>query len=186
MGQPQLARALLSKFPSDGVDGETLQQVREMLANYDTADHQREDLLARVNAQVALVKDDNSRHLAEDFAKEIAADADSDALGRLASFDRLADAADLSAEQKVALAISGWLVGANEATDNFHNAVSLAEARDRVRKYLREPTAIERQQIVEGAARYGRGVGEADRADSEADEAAARCTEGGEEGAGVV
>lgn len=148
VGQPQLARALLSKFPSDGVNGETLQQVREMLANYDTADHQREDLLARLNAQVALVKDDNSRHLAEDFAKEIAADADSDALERLASFDRLADAADLSAEQKVALAISGWLVGANEATDNFHNAVSLAEARDRVRKYLREPTAIERQRLL--------------------------------------
>jgi predicted esterase len=147
VGQPQLARALLSKFPSDGVAGETLQQVRELLANYDTEDHQRQDLLARVNAQVALVKDDNSRHLAEDFAKEIAADADSDALGRLASFDRLADAADLSAEQKVALAISGWLVGANQATDKFHDAVTMAETRDKVRKYLREPTAIQRQAI---------------------------------------
>jgi pimeloyl-ACP methyl ester carboxylesterase len=148
VGQVQLARALLSKFPSDGVAGETLQHVRELLANYDTGDQQRKDLLARVNAQVALVKDDNSRHMAEDFAKEIASDADSEALGRLSSFDRLADAADLSAEQKVALAISGWLVGANEATDDFHMAVSLAEARDKVRKYLREPTAIERQKLL--------------------------------------
>ena len=47
----------------------------------------------------------------------------------------------------MALAISGWLVGANEATDNFHIAVSLAQTRDKVRKYLREPTAIERQKI---------------------------------------
>jgi hypothetical protein len=54
----------------------------------------------------------------------------------------------MSAEQKVALAISGWLVGANEATDNFHTAVSLADARDKVRKYLKESTAIERQQLL--------------------------------------
>ena len=50
--------------------------------------------------------------------------------------------------RRSALAISGWLVGANEATDNFQMAVSLAEARDRVRKYLREPTVIERQRLL--------------------------------------
>ena len=38
----------------------------------------------------------------------------------------------MTAEQKVALAISGWLVGANQATDNFQTAVSLANARDKI------------------------------------------------------
>ena len=33
----------------------------------------------------------------------------------------------------MALAISGWLVGANDATDDFHVAVSLAEVRNLVR-----------------------------------------------------
>ncbi len=65
------------------------------------------------------------------------------ALGRLASFERLADAKDLTAEQKVALAISGWLVGANDATDDFHLAVSLARVRNLVLDYMREPLAAD-------------------------------------------
>ena len=55
-----------------------------------------------------------------------------DAIQRLASFERLADDAAMTPEQKVALAISGWLVGANQATDNFQVAVSLAHVRDLV------------------------------------------------------
>ena len=71
------------------------------------------------------------------------AEVNEDAIGRLASFERLADDAALTPEQKVALAISGWLVGANQATDNFQMAVSLAHVRDNVRQYLREPLAAE-------------------------------------------
>ena len=66
-----------------------------------------------------------------------------DAIERLASFERLADDAAMTPEQKVALAISGWLVGANQATDNFQVAVSLAHVRDMMRQYLREPLAAE-------------------------------------------
>ena len=46
----------------------------------------------------------------------------------------------MTAEQKVALAMSGWLVGANQATDNFQLAVTLAHVRDLVLQFLREPT----------------------------------------------
>ena len=49
--------------------------------------------------------------MAEGFAKEIDAEVNEDAISRLASFERLADDAKLSVEQKVALAVSGWLVG---------------------------------------------------------------------------
>jgi pimeloyl-ACP methyl ester carboxylesterase len=49
----------------------------------------------------------------------------------------------------VALAISGWLVGANQATDNFHVAVSLAGVRDKVREFLRESTATGRSRLIE-------------------------------------
>ena len=71
-----------------------------------------------------------------------------DAIARLASFERLADDAALTAEQKVALAISGWLVGANQATDNFQTAVSLAHVRDKILEYLREPLAQNRSKMA--------------------------------------
>jgi hypothetical protein len=156
-GQHQLVRSLLAKFPSEGVSGRTLEQVRELMANYEAEDRRRTALLEALKEQVALVADANNRALAEQFAEEIAAETNADALGRLASFERLAGAKELTAEQEVALAISGWLVGANQATDDFHLAVSLAEVRDMVRQYLQEPLAAERSAILaELADREGR------------------------------
>jgi pimeloyl-ACP methyl ester carboxylesterase len=143
-GQHQLARNLLSQFPSEGVAGETLQQVREILDKYAADDTRRKNVLDQLNEQVAKFVDENGRGLAESFVKEISAEANEDAIARLASFERLVDDAALAPEQKVALAISGWLVGANQAIDNFQTAVSLANARDKVLQYLREPLANNR------------------------------------------
>lgn len=147
-GQRQLAQALLSKFPTEGVSGTTLEQVRDLLNKFELEKHDKQEALASLSAEVALISDVNNRELAEDFAKEIAAEANSDTLGRLASFERLADAKELTAEQKVALAISGWLVGANGATDDFHLAVSLAQVRNLVLRYLGESLAAERSAIL--------------------------------------
>ncbi len=147
-GQYQLVRALLSKFPQDGVSGATLEQVRELLGQCAAEDHHKQDVLAALHAEVALISDANGRELAEEFIKEIAAEANAETLRRLASFERLADAKELNAEQKVGLAISGWLVGANDATDDFHLAVSLAQVREIVRTYLSEPLAAERSAIL--------------------------------------
>ncbi len=147
-GQHQLARGLLAQFPSDGVAGETLQEVRELLDKYAAEDERRKTLVEELNEQVGQIADPNGRRLAEEFAKEITDELNEDAIGRLASFERLADDAALSAEQKVALAVSGWLVGANQATDNFQVAVSLADVRDKVRLYLREPLAENRAALA--------------------------------------
>jgi len=147
-GQHQLARSLLSKFPQEDISGTTLQQVRELISKYEAEDHHRQEVLATLDAEVARIEDANNRELAAAFAKEIAGEANADALGRLASFERLADAHELTAEQKAALAVSGWLVGANDATDDFHLAVSLARVRDLVREYLREPVAAQRSAIL--------------------------------------
>jgi pimeloyl-ACP methyl ester carboxylesterase len=147
-GQTQLARTLLAKFPSDGVSGGLLQQVRELLAKYEADDERRTKLLATLNTEIAAIADSNGRRLAEQFAQEITAEANAEALNRLASFERLADAKELTPEQKVALAISGWLVGANDATDDFQVALSLADTRDYVVAYMREPSAAERSRLA--------------------------------------
>lgn len=147
-GQHQLARKLLGEFPNENISGATLQQVRELLDKYAADDHHKQEVLAALDAEIALIEDANNRELAEAFAKEIAAEANADALGRLASFERLSEGKELTPEQKVALAISGWLVGANDATDDFHFAVSLARVRNLVSDYLQEPMAAGRSAIL--------------------------------------
>lgn len=150
-GQHQRARELLARLaqlPTEGVAGETLEEVRELLAKYTAEEQRRAAVVKELTAQVAAIPDENSRRLAESFAKEITDEVNEDAIGRLTSFERLADDKALSPEQKVALAISGWLVGSNQATDNFHVAVTLAQVRDKIRQYLREPLAANRPQIA--------------------------------------
>ena len=172
-GQHQLARNLLSQFPAEGVAGETLQQVRELLDKYAAEDARRKAVLDELNAQVAKIADDNGRRLAEGFVKEIAAEVNDDAIARLASFERLVDDAALTPEQKVALAISGWLVGSNQATDNFQTAVSLAHARDMILRIPARAAGAESREAGCRLARYGRRVDRAHRPNAEAHEAAA-------------
>jgi pimeloyl-ACP methyl ester carboxylesterase len=143
-GQRQLARGLLAQFPTEGVTGETLVEVRELLDKYALEDQHRQRVITQLQEQVGKIGDDNSRRLAQLVAEEIAKETNEDTIQRLASFERLVDDAALSAEKKVALAISGWLVGANQATDNFDMALTLAGVRDRLLAYLREPLAENR------------------------------------------
>ncbi|HEX2473159.1 MAG TPA: peptidase, partial [Lacipirellulaceae bacterium] len=141
-------RYFLENFPGEGVAGETLAEVRERLDKYAVEDARRKRVLEELEAQVAKIADENGRRLAEDFAKEISNEANAEAIERLASFERLADDPAMSPEEKAALAISGWLVGANQATKNFQMAVSLARVRDMVRQYLGEGDAQIRSQLA--------------------------------------
>ncbi|HEY3392405.1 MAG TPA: peptidase [Lacipirellulaceae bacterium] len=147
-GQHERVRVFLEQFPSEGVAGETLAEVRERLDKYAEEDARRKNVLKELEAQVAKIADENGRRLAENFAKEITEEANAEAIERLASFERLADDPEMSPEEKAALAISGWLVGANQAIDNFQAAVTLARVRDMVRQYLGEADAQTRAQIV--------------------------------------
>jgi pimeloyl-ACP methyl ester carboxylesterase len=147
-GQHQRARHFLENFPSEGVAGETLAEVRERFDKYAAEDARRKNVLEELEAQVGKITDENGRRLAENFTKEITDEANAEAIERLASFERLADDATESPEEKAALAISGWLVGANQATDNFQVAVSLARVRDMVRQYLGEGDAQIRSQLA--------------------------------------
>jgi hypothetical protein len=143
-GQHQLARELLKQFPTEDVSGETLAQVRELLDKYARDDQHRQSVCRQLRELTAGIADENGRRLADGFVKEISEGVNEDTIQRLASFERLADDASLTGEQKVALAISGWLVGANQATDNFQLAVTLAHVRDLVLQFLREP-GVERR-----------------------------------------
>jgi pimeloyl-ACP methyl ester carboxylesterase len=147
-GQHKLARGLLTQFPTEGVSGETLAEVRELLDKYAADDQHREKVRKELQELVAAIGDDNGRRLADGLVKEISEDLNEDTIQRLASFERLADDATMTAEQKVALAMSGWLVGANQATDNFQLAITLAHVRDLVLQFLREPNAEKRFPIM--------------------------------------
>ena len=82
------------------------------------------------------------------LAQEINNELNINNIDRLADYLRLADDEKLTAEQKVALAFSGWILGSGSGTPSFTDAISLADARDAVRDYLRSTNQVERDEIL--------------------------------------
>ncbi len=146
-GQHQLVRRLLENFPSEEVAGATLEQVREMLQELDQDRSRRQVVLQRLADAVERIKEPAAKAVAQEVQREIDAELKAVTLPRMAAFLQLSGS-NLTAEQETALAISGWLLGGNQATDNLAVALSLFDVRTRVLEYLREPSQLKRSELL--------------------------------------
>jgi predicted esterase len=79
-------------------------------------------------------------------------------LPRLEPFLQLAEDRSLQPEQKLALAVSGWLVGPKDTQTQFAVAMSLFEVRNLIDRYLAAGTHVERQEILSEIARREAGT----------------------------
>jgi pimeloyl-ACP methyl ester carboxylesterase len=147
-GQPLLAHAMLEGFPTEGVAGELRLQRDDMLKEFAEMQQQGEKVLALLKEhQVAL----EAKTAAEIklICDEIAAELNIHTLDRMADYLRLADDADMTAEQKLSLAISGWLLGSGAGLDNLSVSKSLVEVRRLVRIYLNSKALGERHEVLQ-------------------------------------
>jgi predicted esterase/tetratricopeptide (TPR) repeat protein len=148
-GQHELVGKLLESFPAEEVAGETLIQVREMLTSYEQENRRLQQIANSLQATVAAISDPDHRGLAAPIADEIVKELSHNTVDRLAPFIQLLDDDSLTAEEKTSLAITGWLMGAEEAKQEINVALALIKIRDAVLRYLREPLAADRQLVLE-------------------------------------
>lgn len=80
---------------------------------------------------------DEKREQAKLPRQEIAALLDAESIPRMQSFLNLRVDESLTPENKLALALSGWILGAENATTDFDNTIRLWEARRLLMEYLR-------------------------------------------------
>jgi pimeloyl-ACP methyl ester carboxylesterase/thioredoxin-like negative regulator of GroEL len=146
-GQHQLVSQKLKKFPTEGVPGEILQGIREMAQEYDTREARLTALVKHLKGLAGRIKDTVSRENLKPILEEIAGELTLSTLDRMAAFLQNADDADTKDDEKVALAISGWLLGANAARTNLDNATSAYKVRRLVREYVNEPVTLNRERI---------------------------------------
>ncbi|WP_197529006.1 carboxylesterase family protein [Aeoliella mucimassa] len=148
VGQHTLVKKLLPRFPSEDVAGETLQQVREILTEYDQLEARKQLFFSKLSGEIEKLADASHQQLGKQLLEEVKTDLTYDTLNRTASFMQLVDDEAMTAERKVALAMSGWLLGSTQALDNFGVAASLMQVRNKVVEYLREDQAARRAQIL--------------------------------------
>ena len=146
-GQHKFAIDLLERFPSDGIAGETLQAVRRSLDEYRTEFDRYNDMLREVD-QVAAKVPAGEQTRAQPAIDEIKKELNIHSLGRMAAFRQFLADPSLSDQEKLSLALSGWLVGTDDALRKLPVALSLFNVRNLVRQYLAEPTKVKRDEIL--------------------------------------
>ncbi|HEX6963555.1 MAG TPA: hypothetical protein VF175_16935, partial [Lacipirellula sp.] len=143
-GQHKLVGTLLQNFPVEEVSGETLGEVRDLIAEYERQNGRIEQISEALQATVAAIADPDHRGLAAPIAEEVVKELSHNNVDRLGSFVQLIEDPSLTAEEKTSLALTGWLLGQEEAKRELPVAISLIKVRDAVLRYLREPLASER------------------------------------------
>lgn len=148
--QPRAALAALRAFPVDGATPEQLVEVRTRLR---TEEDRQETLRGHAERlrRDATTLDDSRRRLWSPRLTEIlevVEDAPEVARARLDAFIRQADDPQGTAEGRLALAYSGWVVGPDRAVGDLEAAGVLWEARDAIVGYLAARTPEERGSLL--------------------------------------
>lgn len=141
-GQFDYAMQLAVAFDKEGIAGETLAEFMDLQRQMEATDRRVETTRQSISAFVAEtissgVLEENQVEVIRRFANELETELNQSNLDRLDSYLRFADDAATKVDRKIALALSGWLLGANDAIDNLAVAESLYPVRDVVEKYLK-------------------------------------------------
>ncbi len=138
----------LKSFPSDGVAVETLLRARDLLKEYDDQSKQRDIVFALFDKLADNLQEQESIDAVAKIREEIFRELNINTLPRFADFVRLSEDPDIAFDQKLAMAISGWLMGQGEVTQNLAVATSLFEVRNAIREYLTSENAEQRSEIL--------------------------------------
>lgn len=148
-GQHRLAYTMLNQFPEDGVAGETLLRVREMLQDYEKRMKQGDKVLELLDTHFEAMTDEAAKADLQPTIEEIRKGLSLNTLDRMSDYLRLADDTKMGPGEKLSLAVSGWILGAGSATENLAVSADLLQVRDAVVRYLNTDNELDRASVLE-------------------------------------
>jgi len=148
-GQYALALRMLDSFPNKKeIAGETVLKIRDMRNELKRKLDLRDNALAQIDTNLKALADAELRAKVQPVRDELAAELNIDNLVRLNDFVRLAESDKHGPDQKLALAVSGWVLGSGSGTENLAVALSVYEVRKLVSAYLSAETIHDREEIM--------------------------------------
>lgn len=149
-GQHVTSHTLAKVLEKENLANEILAELAELEGEYPRLLERLQGLAEQVNKVIAESNLDDDRLLrsARRLQQELETELNDVNADRLDAFSRMANDPAISVQEKLALLISGWLLGSNYATENTAVAAELFELRDLVRNYLTTTAKGEREQIL--------------------------------------
>ena len=148
-GQHSLAYRYLQKFPQQDVPVAILSEVSQLLQHYDQLADQLHELDHELNRLLRAVGDNELQaqlvvplmHISEMVSVE--------SIPRLERFWVSRNDDRMSAEDRLALAVSGWVAGNAFAEPRVGRALRLWEAKELIGRYLTETSPAAREKLVQ-------------------------------------
>ena len=141
-----LAEALLRGFDKTHLSIETQLKIDKRLSENDLDRNRLQKILTLIREQHLALKDEAIQKSLTPILDEIQSHLSLNTLDRLVDYERLQSDAKLSNEQRLAYAVSGWVLGPGAVVDSLTMAKSMMEARSLVRDYI----GIENPQALPG------------------------------------
>jgi len=160
-GQYSIVTSMIESFPTDGIANETLLKVRDLRRELNGERERRDRIQKRLTADFEKLEDPTQRALVSLVTDEITLELNLNNLDRLADYERLAEDDDLTTQQKLAFALTGWFLGPGNGNDDLAVATSLWSVRNIVSDYFAATTPQDREDLLDklneqegGAAEY--------------------------------
>jgi hypothetical protein len=138
-GQHSIAERMLRGFDATTVSIETRLKIDRRLEGIVDAAKECDQILAALRSDVGKVPDPTTQAEMQPVLEEITRHLNADTRERFADYVRLRSDPALSAEQRAALGLGGWLYGAGRAEQNLSIVRSGYIARRLIQEYLAAP-----------------------------------------------
>ncbi len=135
-GQHRLIGNALGKFPTQNIGADILRDVRQLQTEVAEVEENIEHTKQLLGDLQDGLNEEQMKQVAP-LRDEVLEQLDEETLPRLESFLKLEKDEKLSKAEKLALAYSGWVVGAANATTDLANAIRWWQARFHILQYLR-------------------------------------------------
>lgn len=151
VGQHRTAVKYARRYPQENLTPETLVRVSQLTKHYDDIDRRIASIRLALPELAGSLDDATLRTQSQQAARSVVDHLDADTIDRCAAYELIADAADLPAASKLAMAMSGWLMGAEHSIQNLPEVLSLFEGRLLVIDFLTtdEDEIDERRSLVD-------------------------------------
>ena len=147
VGQTRLARQILTQFPSDKIGRVMKIRVAQLLETIDNERSTVDALVKRLRGQLTDLNVPDPAELVP-MVEEIAEHLSPATLSRLADYQRLGGVDNIPLENRVSLAISGWLLGSGAGQQNLAVTRSMYRVRDLTRRFLASKDPANRAELV--------------------------------------
>lgn len=148
-GQYNLALDILQNFPLGDVARVTAIEVQDAIDSIRGKEAEGKRLLDQLRQQIGTLGEAYPQDPLLAFVDEIESSLTPDTLPRLSDYTRLGGVDTIAIDNRVALAIGGWLLGPGSGMQNLSVATSLINVRDRVAAYLANSDPAERAAILD-------------------------------------